>query len=144
MADETYPVTVAVRRGDGSVEQVRVGSATRNGEGFALQLGGLMIGGSPEARSSALSSTFSSPSSAAPGEPVFPPYGRSKGQPIHGATQQDLEFYANGSRRSLADPGKARWHEKERALLAQIEAEMTRQGFGSAEPPPPGDDDAPF
>ena len=88
----------------------------------------------------------------------FPNYGRSKNAPIFGATEQDLEYYANGARRSLADPSKARWHDKERALLAAIEAELARQrGGGSGggdeqgggaysdeEPPPPGDEDAPF
>jgi hypothetical protein len=53
---------------------------------------------------------------------VFPPYGRSKGAPIAGATMQDLEYYASGSRRTLADPAKARWHDKERQMLAAIEA----------------------
>jgi hypothetical protein len=80
---------------------------------------------------------------------VFPNYGRSKGAPIAGASAGDLEFYANGCRRSLADPSKARWHDKERSLLAAIEAEMARQGGGGGdpgygEPPPPSDDDAPF
>jgi hypothetical protein len=64
---------------------------------------------------------------------VFPPYGRSKGQPIAGASQQDLEFYANGSRRSLNDPSKSRWHDKERLLLAAIEAEIARQGGGGGD-----------
>jgi hypothetical protein len=82
------------------------------------------------------------------GGEVFPPYGRSKGMPIRGATMQDLEFYANGSRRSLADPTKARFHDKERLMLASIEGEIARQRGGSAasddqEPPPPSDDDAP-
>lgn len=89
---------------------------------------------------------------------VFPPYGRSKGAPIYGASMQDLEYYANGCRRTLNDPSKSRWHEKERVLLAAIEAEIARQsggsgeggeggeggGFGGEEPPPPGDEDAPF
>ncbi len=89
---------------------------------------------------------------------VFPPYGRSKGLPISGASMQDLEFYANGCRRTLSDPGKARWHDKERVLLAAIEGEMSRQGgggggggggFGGDGPddshiPPPSDEDAPF
>lgn len=61
---------------------------------------------------------------------VFPPYGRSKGMPIAGASQQDLEFYIQGSRRSLDDPTKARFHDKERVLLAAMEAELTRQGGG--------------
>ena len=56
--------------------------------------------------------------------PVFPNYGRSKGMPVAGASVQDLEFYANGCRRSLADERKARWHDKERALLAAIETEL--------------------
>ena len=63
---------------------------------------------------------------------VFPPYGRSKGAPIAGASIQDLEFYINGSRRSLDDPSKARWHEKERVLLAALEAELARQRGGVA------------
>lgn len=80
----------------------------------------------------------SAPSSGG-GDQVFPNYGRSKGMPITGASMQDLEFYANGSRRSLADPGKARFHDKERVLLAAIEAEIARQrgeGPGPGEPPP--------
>lgn len=84
---------------------------------------------------------------------VFPPYGRSKGAPIVGASTQDLEFYANGCRRTLNDPAKARWHDKERVLLAAIEAELARQAGhdGGAdqpgdfdEPPPHNDDDIPF
>jgi hypothetical protein len=142
---ETFPVTVAVTRKDGSIEHVRVGTAQRQGEGFSLTLGQLAIGGTPDR-------TFDAPRPRATGGgdgAVFPPYGRSKGQPIYGATMQDLEFYAQGSRRTLADPGKARWHDKERVLLASIEAEIARQrgdgaSGGAEEPPPPGDEDAPF
>ncbi|MGV3621618.1 MAG: hypothetical protein ACO1OB_12415, partial [Archangium sp.] len=89
---------------------------------------------------------------------LLPNYGRSKGQPVYGASLQDLEFYANGARRSLADASKSRWHDKERQLLASIEAEIARQqggggGGGSSDfgggpddshIPPPSDDDAPF
>ncbi|RYZ33582.1 MAG: hypothetical protein EOO72_13950, partial [Myxococcaceae bacterium] len=46
---EQYPVTVAVRRPDGQVEQVRVGTAYRNGEGFTLQLGELSMSATPVA-----------------------------------------------------------------------------------------------
>jgi hypothetical protein len=100
----------------------------------------------------------------APAQPdggmVFPPYGRSKGAPVVGASVQDLEYYASGCRRTLNDPGKARWHDKERQLLAAIEAELARQGgggrddaapfaagvppFGADDAPPPNDDDLPF
>jgi len=154
---EQYPVTVAVSRPDGSVEQVRVGTAFRTHEGFSLQLGELSIGGSPVQASRAPAARASSGGGGGGGDGmVFPPYGRSKGAPIQGASMQDLEFYANGCRRTLGDPGKARWHDKERQLLAAIEAEMARQrgggggGGGNAapwdsdDPPPPGDDDAPF
>lgn len=76
---------------------------------------------------------------------TLPNYGRSKGAPVVGAALQDLEFYANGCRRSLGDPAKARWHDKEKELLAAIEAEIARQ---SGSPPPsdepPPDDSAPF
>lgn len=78
---------------------------------------------------------------------VFPNYGRSKGMPVSGAAMGDLEFYANGARRTLNDPGKQRFHDKERQLLAAIEAEIARQGGGGGGdddgPPPPGDGDAP-
>jgi hypothetical protein len=144
-----FPVTVAVTRPDGSVEHVRVGTAVKRGEGFSLQLGEMSIGG----RAEASAATSAPRRAAAAGEPVFPPYGRSKGGPIAGATMQDLEYYAKGCRRTLDDPGKARWHEKEKVLLAAIEAEIAKQGGGggggggggrSDEAPPPGDEDAPF
>ena len=79
--------------------------------------------------------------SGGPAGTTLPNYGRSAGAPIEGAPLQDLEFYANGARRSLADPGKARWHDKEKALLVALEAEIARQGNGG--PPPHGDADAP-
>ncbi len=144
MSDQVYPVTVAVTRPDGSVEQVRVGTATKQGEGFSLKLGELSIGGKAEAPREA-----AAPRRASAGEPVFPPYGRSKGAPIRGASMQDLEYYAKGCRRTLDDPSKSRWHEKEKVLLAAIEAEIARQrGEGppdmGEEPPPPSDEDAPF
>ncbi len=86
---------------------------------------------------------------------VFPNYGNLKGQSIRGAPQKDLEFYANGARRTLADPAKSRFHEQERALLAQLGAELASQtgtdttttsysSSGAGEPPPPTDDDRPF
>jgi hypothetical protein len=146
MADQ-LSVWVEVKRDDGSSEKVRIGSATRDGDGFVLQLGELMLGGTgaPAARAAA-------PRAAAAGGgggsgEVLPNYGRSKGMPIKGASKQDLEFYLNGCRRTLSDPGKARFHDKERQLMALIEAEIARQGGGSSDddgPPPPSDEDAPF
>lgn len=156
MNDQSFPVTVLVQRPDGSTESVRVGTAVRAGNGFRLSLGELSIG--------LVADTAPSRGSreAAPSGDrglVFPPYGRSKGAPIVGASVQDLEFYMSGSRRSLDDPSKSRWHDKERVLLAAMEAELARQrgggggggsdGGGSDFPPPddydaPSDDDIPF
>ncbi|MBI5546404.1 MAG: hypothetical protein HY901_21160 [Deltaproteobacteria bacterium] len=152
MSDNEYPVSVAVRRPDGSVEQVRVGTAVRSGEGFVLTLGELLIGGearAPAARQAAPRAPVTAGANAGPLPTVFPNYGRSKGAPISGASPSDLEYYANGARRSLADSSKARWHDKERALLAAIEAEVARQGGGGGggggfdEPPPHSDFDMP-
>lgn len=159
MNDQSFPVTVLVQRPDGSTESVRVGTAVRAGNGFRLSLGELSIG---------LVADAASPRASREAAPSgdrglsFPPYGRSKGMPIAGASVQDLEYYIAGSRRSLDDPSKSRWHDKERVLLAAMEAELARQrggssggggndsGGGSDFPPPddydaaPSDDEIPF
>lgn len=83
---------------------------------------------------------------------VFPNYGRAKGAPVAGASVQDLEFYRSGCLRSLADPAKANFHAKEKALLAAIDDELSRHQRQTAITneasddgiPPPGDEDAPF
>ena len=143
MSDQ-FPVTVGVTRPDGSLEQVRVGTATKTSDGFSLTFGELSIGSTPAAPRAAVRS---SAPAGGPGEGmVFPPYGRSKCMPIKGGSMQDLEYYASGCKRTLNDPGKSRWHDKERVLLAAIEAEIARQGGGGGSdgPPPHGDEDAPF
>ena len=122
--NEEYPVTVSIER-NGRTEEVRVGTAVRSGEGFTLRFLELRIhtGAAVEAQARRSAPIASPPG----GGMIFPNYGRSKGQPIAGATMGDLEYYAAGARRSLADPAKARFHDKERVLLAAIEAEITRQ-----------------
>jgi len=150
--EESFPVTILVKRPNGSLEPVRVGTAVRAGDGFRLSLGELSIGlAADPAPARGLREA-----GAAGGErgSVFPPYGRSKGAPIAGASLQDLEFYISGSRRSLDDPAKSRWHDKERVLLGAMEAEVARQngaGGGNDFPlpeyddaPPHSDDDIPF
>lgn len=157
---ERFPVWVSVTRDDGRTEQVRVGSAVRSDEGFTVSFDAMTIGAAPMAaapRAAARASSAPARASGGGGDGMLlPNYGRSKGQPVYGASLQDLEFYANGARRSLADPSKSRWHDKERQLLASIEAEIARQQGGGGESsgggegpddshiPPPSDDDAPF
>ena len=145
---ETFPVTVDVTRPDGSVEHVQVGTATRTADGFSLSMGQLSIGGTPVAARAAAPRA----AGGSDGGMVFPPYGRSKGMPVKGGSMQDLEYYANGCKRTLNDPSKSRWHDKERVLLAAIEAEIARQGGGGGSgdgggsdgAPPHSDEDAPF
>jgi hypothetical protein len=152
VSDSSFPVTIQIQRPNGSTEQVRVGTAVRVGDSFRLTLGELAIGTTPD---SAPARRPAASASAGGDGMVFPPSGRSRGAPIAGASTQDLEFYISGSRRSLDDPSKARWHEKERVLLAAMEAELARQkgGGGSKasegddyfdDAPPPMDDDIPF
>jgi hypothetical protein len=160
VSEQSFPVTVLVRRPDGSKEAVRVGTAVRSGDGFNLVLGELSIGATPDATPSP---TRRSSPPGADGGMVFPPYGRSKGLPVAGAAVSDLEFYMSGCQRTLNDPAKARWHDKERVLLAAIEAELARQRGGVARDehddersggapapdddygaPPHSDDDIPF
>jgi hypothetical protein len=147
MADQ-LAVWIEVKRSDGSMEKVRVGSATKDGDGFVLHLGELNIGGAgaPAAAPMRASASAGGGGGGGGGGEVFPNYGRSKGMPIRGASRQDLDFYKNGAMRTLNDPGKARFHDKERGLLAAIEAEISRQGGGDGGddgPPPHGDDDGP-
>lgn len=96
-------------------KRVRVGSAKQEADGFVLELGTMLM--APAAARP-----------AATGGPVFPPYGRSKGMPVAGASAGDLDYYAQGCQRTLDDPAKARWHEKERALLDAIRAEQVKNG----------------
>ncbi|MSP63606.1 MAG: hypothetical protein EXR72_25335 [Myxococcales bacterium] len=146
MSDPGFPVTVPVARADGRVEHVRVGTAYRDGEGFTLRLGDLAIGSTPDAASQQAAPRQTPIGASGGGGITLPNYGRSKNAPVAGASMQDLEYYANGCRRTLSDESKARWHDKERTLLAAIEAEITRQRGGVApmSDAGPPDEDIPF
>jgi len=95
-------------------KRVKVGTATQEADGFTLQLDAMVM----------------TPGAPLRAGPVFPPYGRSKGQPVAGASVGDLDYYAAGCQRTLDDPAKARWHEKERALLDAVQAERAKHGGG--------------
>ncbi len=86
-------------------------------------------------------------------EGCFPNYGTAKGKTIAGAAEGDLRYYAKGALRSIADPAKERFREKEKALLAAINAELVRMGVapegdtqdeGAASSAAPSNDDIPF
>lgn len=127
---ETFPVYI-----QHAGKRTAIGIATKAADGFDLTIGDISISNQPVAAPKPVTG---------PLPELFPNYGKSKGAPIYGASMQDLEYYANGARRSLADPGKARWHDKERALLAAIEGEIARQAGAdprTGEIPPPADDD---
>lgn len=64
---------------------------------------------------------------------VFPNFGSSKGEPIHGASERNLRFYAHASMRTLGDSEKARFHDKERTMLAAYVNELERQGKDAAD-----------
>ena len=136
--ESEYAVTVAVRRPDGSVENVRIGTAQKDGNEFRIKFDDIRISAAPAAGAPAAfvtpqaKSPALQPSAPAQAGMVFPNYGMSKGRPIVGASMRDLEFYANGCRRTLNDPGKARWHDKERILLQAITFRRLRTLFTSA------------
>ena len=91
-----FPVMVEVARADGSQELVRVGTARRDGAGFVLDLGALRIGTSP-------AGALQQPSA-----------------------KEELEYIAARARKTLADASKSRWHAQEKALLDQVELELSR------------------
>lgn len=90
------PVVIEVARADGSQEQVRIGTARREGEHYVVR--------------------FTAPHDVAmPSQP-----------PPQGGTIEDLEYIAARARRTLADTSKARWHAQEKDLLNQVERELSR------------------
>lgn len=58
------------------------------------------------------------------------PFGKSKGKDLADATHSDLTFLQRSVAESVADPAKARFRDKNAALLAAINAELERRGEG--------------
>lgn len=139
---EAHPVFVEV-----GGQRVRVGTAHRAEDGaFVLVLGGTLGIGPSEgpARASGASSADESSGARTVG-PQFPPFGRMKGKLIRGAPLRDLEWYSEAVRRSVEDPSKARWRDKNEDMLRDLEAEIARHGDGENYTPsqnPPSDDDS--
>jgi hypothetical protein len=116
-------VTVRVRRENGRTESVQVGTAYRAGKGFRVQFGDLSIGDAGLARGLSVEADRVEflPRSLAH-EADLAPAAEATSAAIRG-----LEFCAERARRNLANPAKARWHDHERTLLEEIEAELARQ-----------------
>lgn len=95
----------------------------------------------------ALSSRQSGASGGAPtsGRPPAGCYrfGRRRGEPLIGSPTADLEWYADALRRSLDDPGKAKYRADNEEHLAEVDRALGR-GNAPADAPPPSDDDVPF
>ncbi|MHB8872527.1 MAG: hypothetical protein ACYC8T_02465 [Myxococcaceae bacterium] len=107
------PVMVTVAGADGRVERVRVGTALRCEQGLLLKLAELSI---------------ATPAPAPAPKPVEVPLPlRWRAVASHTSSLTDLEYLANRSRQTLADPAKERWHSEAREQLMRIEEEMARQ-----------------
>lgn len=108
--DRGVPITLALTRKDGTVKRVRLGVAVSGEDGLTLQVA---EAGLERLRELLLGRP-------APEVPAAAPAGSH-------ASIHELEQYAARARRTLADPSKARWHERERAVLAAIEEELARR-----------------
>ncbi len=101
------PVLRPVIREDGTEGWVPVGTARVVGHALVLNL---------EARTVEVATV------APPKKPVTAPV-----EPKPGMAE-DLQYIAQRARKTLADPGKAKWHEEEREILRQAESELARLG----------------
>jgi hypothetical protein len=122
MVEKVLAVTVKVRRENGRVENVQVGTAYRVGKGYRIQFGDLSIGDAGVARGLSAETDRVELEKQPLNEPASAPNAHASSSTIRG-----LEFCAERARKNLANPAKARWHDDERALLEEIEAELARQ-----------------
>lgn len=65
------------------------------------------------------------------------PFGKNKGTPLAQATDRDLQYVAESCVKTLNDSAKARWHPKERVLLAAINEVLKSKGLAQAGIPDP-------
>jgi hypothetical protein len=118
------PVWVPAARTDGTVEELQIGYAVHSKAGFILHLNPLRVGAQGLV-APGLFETETHPRVPAADPVVSVPASDGKGR---GATTlAELERLARRCERMLADPRKARWHEEQRVLLAEIKAELDRK-----------------
>lgn len=128
MSGQEFPVYVQM---DG--RKIRVGTAHKDENGFALVLGGLSISATPDAPST----QRRAPSGDSGAR--LPNFGKAAGQPVHGASLKDLNFYQGVLAKNVEDPSKSRWRDQNQATLDAIEAEIHRQNGGEGYTPPRSD-----
>jgi hypothetical protein len=124
MSEKGLAVTVKVRREDGRIEHVRVGTAYRSGSSFRVRFAEMSIGDTGAVQGA--------PAEAEPEHLEVQPQSWSGPAALPTTSAQPssirrLEYFAERARKNLANPAKARWHDDERALLEEIEAELARQ-----------------
>lgn len=113
-------------------QRTRLGTATQAEDGsFVVVLGGFLVIGKAEAGQQPATTRPTSSGGAPASGMTFPPFGRSKGLPIHGADMESLEWYGRAIQQSVDDPSKARWRDRNQQVLDAINAEIIRQGGGS-------------
>jgi hypothetical protein len=126
MVEKVLAVTVKVRRENGRVDSVQVGTAYRAGQGYRIHFGDLSIGDAGVARGLSAETDRVELEQQPLNEPTA-----ASAAPAS-STIRGLEFCAERARKNLANPAKARWHDDERALLEEIEAELARQKAAAA------------
>jgi hypothetical protein len=57
------------------------------------------------------------------------PFGKNKGKPIADVDEVDLKYLESAFSRDLADPSKARYHDKTRAQLTAVRGELAYRGL---------------
>ena len=109
---EPLAVTARAVGEDGQARVIQIGHAVKTEHGYSLRLEQVCVGGVPllSAQIAADATGLAGARAGAAGK----------------ASLEDLEAMAERARRSLADPRKAKWHDDEKALLAEIESELER------------------
>ena len=107
---ESFVVTARTVGEGGEAKVVQIGTAVKTADGYALHLEEVSVGGVPVVYAQIAAPASKPAAKAAAGKPSV----------------EDLQAMAERARRNLADPRKAKWHDDERALLAEIESELER------------------
>lgn len=106
MTKTVLPVFLKVDRPDGTHELRQVGTALSDADGFVVGLDPVAVKAMP-----------------AP-TPKLEPLPAAVLAACRNEDAEALEAIAERARKTITDPAKAAWHEKERELLRKVEAEL--------------------